>query len=128
MALVDALGNLLRLALMPGQRNDIMGVRPLIDGTAFDALLAVKDARRNDAVVPEPGNKGQHFPVPVRNLVDQRRTVRAPAMRAGHVDLGPGFVDEGHALGVYPALDPVPAIAAADDIGPVLRLGEERLF
>ena len=42
MALVDALGNLVRFALMPGQRNDMMGVRPLIDGLAFDALLADK--------------------------------------------------------------------------------------
>lgn len=42
MALVDALGNLVRFILMPGQRNDIMGVRPLIDGLAFDALLADK--------------------------------------------------------------------------------------
>ena len=42
MALVDALGNLVRFVLMPGQRNDIMGVRPLIDGLTFDALLADK--------------------------------------------------------------------------------------
>ena len=42
MALVDALGNLVRFVLMPGQRNDIMGVRPLIDGLSFDALLADK--------------------------------------------------------------------------------------
>lgn len=42
MALVDALGNLVRFVLMPGQRNDIMGVRPLIDGVPFDALLADK--------------------------------------------------------------------------------------
>lgn len=42
MAMVDALGNLVRFVLMPGQRNDIMGVRPLIDGLAFDALLADK--------------------------------------------------------------------------------------
>ncbi len=42
MALVDALGNLVRFVLMPGQRNDIMGVRPLIEGVAFEALLADK--------------------------------------------------------------------------------------
>lgn len=42
MALVDALGNLVRFVLMPGQRNDIMGVRPLIDGVSFDALVADK--------------------------------------------------------------------------------------
>ena len=42
MVLVDALGNLVRFVLMPGQRNDIMGVRPLIEGLTFDALLADK--------------------------------------------------------------------------------------
>jgi transposase len=42
MALVDGLGNLVRFVLMPGQRNDIMGVRPLIEGLSFDALLADK--------------------------------------------------------------------------------------
>ena len=42
MALVDALGNLVRFVLMPGQRNDIMGVIPMIDGVSFNALLADK--------------------------------------------------------------------------------------
>ena len=42
MALIDALGNLVRFVLMPGQRNDIMGVAPLIDGLSFNALLADK--------------------------------------------------------------------------------------
>ncbi len=42
MAMVDALGNLVRFVLMPGQRNDIMGVRPLIDDLTFDTLLADK--------------------------------------------------------------------------------------
>ncbi len=39
-ALVDALGNLVRFVLLPGQRHDIMGVAPLIDGLDFEALLA----------------------------------------------------------------------------------------
>ena len=63
MVLVDALGNLVRFVLMPGQRNDIMDVRPLIDGIAFDALLGDKafdanwlrediDNRGAQAVIP----------------------------------------------------------------------------
>jgi len=57
MALVDALGNLVRFVLMPGQRNDIMGVRPLIEGLAFDALLADKafDANWLRADIAERG-------------------------------------------------------------------------
>ena len=42
MALTDALGNLVKFVLMPGQRNDIMGVKDLIEGMHFGALLADK--------------------------------------------------------------------------------------
>jgi transposase len=41
-ALVDALGNLVRFVLLPGQRHDSRGVEPLIAGINFGALLADK--------------------------------------------------------------------------------------
>jgi len=41
-ALVDALGNLARFVLLPGQRHDSIGVEPLITGLDFDALIADK--------------------------------------------------------------------------------------
>jgi transposase len=41
-ALVDALGNLVRFVLLPGQRHDSIGVAPLISGVEFGALLADK--------------------------------------------------------------------------------------
>src|SRR3954452_12293988 len=41
-ALVDALGNLVRFVLLPAQRHDTVGVRPLIAGVAFGALLGDK--------------------------------------------------------------------------------------
>ena len=41
-ALVDALGNLTRFLLLPGQRHDSIGVAPLIEGIDFEALLADK--------------------------------------------------------------------------------------
>jgi transposase len=74
MALVDALGNLVRFVLMPGQRNDIMGVRPLIDGISFDALLADKafdadwlrlelDARGALSVIPPRKNRKQDIQI-----------------------------------------------------------------
>jgi hypothetical protein len=37
MILVDALGNLIRFLLLPGQRHDSIGVEPLITGLAFEA-------------------------------------------------------------------------------------------
>jgi hypothetical protein len=42
LALTDALGNLVRFVLLPGQRFDTVGVPPLIEGLAFDALIADK--------------------------------------------------------------------------------------
>ena len=35
LALTDALGNLVRFVLLPGQRFDTVGVAPLIDGLAY---------------------------------------------------------------------------------------------
>ena len=40
--MTDALGNLVRFHLLPGQRYDTIGVAPLIDGIGFDAILADK--------------------------------------------------------------------------------------
>jgi transposase len=41
-ALVDALGNLARFILLPGQRHDSVGVEPLLDGFALGALIGDK--------------------------------------------------------------------------------------
>lgn len=40
MALVDALGNLVRFMLLPGEAHDTKNVEPLIRGVSFEALLA----------------------------------------------------------------------------------------
>ena len=42
LALTDALGNLVRFVLLPGQRHDTIGVAPLLDGVSFAALIADK--------------------------------------------------------------------------------------
>ena len=39
---MDALGNLVRFVLLPGQRHDSVGVAPLISGIEFGALLGDK--------------------------------------------------------------------------------------
>ena len=41
-ALTDALGNLVRFVLLPGQRFETIGVPPLIDGVTFGTLIADK--------------------------------------------------------------------------------------
>lgn len=68
MALVDALGNLVRFVLLPGQRHDSLGVKPLIRDLDFAARLADKafdlDGRRIErdqrgalAVIPPKANR-----------------------------------------------------------------------
>jgi len=42
LALTDALGNLVRFELLPGNRYDTIGVAPLIEDVEFEALLADK--------------------------------------------------------------------------------------
>ena len=50
MALTDALGNLVRFVLLPGQRFDTVGVPPLIDGLAFGALSGDTAFDSNDII------------------------------------------------------------------------------
>ena len=66
MALTDALGNMVRFELLPGQRFDTVGVAPLIKDIDFGGLIADKafdsewileelDARGAQAVIsPHP--------------------------------------------------------------------------
>jgi transposase len=65
---VDALGNLVRFVLLPGQRHDSVGVAPLISGIEFGALLGDKafdvdwlraelDARGAVAVIPPKASR-----------------------------------------------------------------------
>jgi transposase len=57
LALTDALGNLVRFVLLPGQRFDTLGVPPLIDGLSFDALIADK-AFDSNALITELDARG----------------------------------------------------------------------
>jgi transposase len=57
LALTDALGNLVRFELLPGQRFDTVGVEPLIDGIAFGALLGDK-AFDSNAIIADLNQRG----------------------------------------------------------------------
>ena len=50
LALTDALGNLVRFVLLPGQRFDTVGVAPLIKDLEFGALIADKAFDSNDII------------------------------------------------------------------------------
>jgi len=73
LALTDALGNLVRFSLHPGQRSEIVGTPALIAGLQFDAFLGDKafDAdhlrqnlidRRAKVVIPAKRNRKTHIP------------------------------------------------------------------
>lgn len=57
LALTDALGNLVRFVLLPGNRYDTVGVAPLIKGLTFDALLGDK-AYDSNWIVEEMNARG----------------------------------------------------------------------
>jgi transposase len=57
LALTDALGNLVRFVLLPGQRFDTVGVPPLFEGLAFDALIADK-AFDSNAIIADLDTRG----------------------------------------------------------------------
>lgn len=63
MALVDALGNLVRFVLLPGQRHDSVGVKPLIANIDFAALLADK-AFDSNAIRAELDQRGALAVIP----------------------------------------------------------------
>ncbi|ABQ29329.1 IS5 family transposase [Acidiphilium multivorum] len=57
LALTDALGNLVRFRLMPGNRYDSIEVPPLIDNVEFGGLIADK-AFDSNALVAELNERG----------------------------------------------------------------------
>lgn len=57
LALTDALGNLVRFQLLPGQRFDTVGVPPLIDGLSFEALIAAT-AFDSNALIADLDERG----------------------------------------------------------------------
>jgi transposase len=73
MALVDALGNLVRFVLLPGQRHDSIGLEPLITGLDFEALIGDKafdnnwlratlNERGAAAVIPSKADRAARIP------------------------------------------------------------------
>jgi transposase len=57
LALTDALGNLVRVVLLPGQRYDTVGVAPLIEDVEFDTLIADK-AFDSDWIIADLNERG----------------------------------------------------------------------
>jgi transposase len=106
LALVDALGNLVRFILLPGQRYDTVGVPPLIEGIAFDALIADKafdsnwvitelDGRGAQAVISQHPRRARPLPIDeemykwrhlIENFFCKLKEFKRIAMRADKTD------------------------------------------
>ena len=65
------MGNLVRFVLLPGNRYDTIGVAPLIDGIAFDALLGDKAFDAN-WIIEELNQRG------AKVVISQRPRRKAP--------------------------------------------------
>jgi transposase len=106
LALTDALGNLVRFVLLPGQRFDTVGVPPLIEGLAFDALIADKafdsnviiadlDARGAKAVISQHPRRAKPLAIDeemykwrhlIENFFGRLKEFKRIAMRACKTD------------------------------------------
>ena len=69
--MTDALCNLVRFVLLPGQRHDAVGVAPLIEGIDFDMLMADK-AFDADWIIKEANKRGAKI------VIGQRTNHKAP--------------------------------------------------
>ena len=106
LALTDALGNLVRFVLLPGQRFDTVGVSPLIEGLTFEALIADKafdsniiiadlDARGAKAVISQHPRRSKPLAIDkemykwrhlIENFFGRLKEFKRIAMRACKTD------------------------------------------
>jgi transposase len=106
LALTDALGNLVRFVLLPGQRYDTIGLPPLIEGISFAALIADKafdsnaiiadlDARGAKVVISQHSNRRQPLAIDtemykwrhlIENFFCKLKEFKRIAMRADKTD------------------------------------------
>jgi transposase len=106
LALTDALGNLVRFVLLPGQSFDTVGVPPLIERLAFDALIADKaldsnaiadlDERGARVVISQHPRRAKPLPIDedmckwrhlIENFFCKLKEFKRIAMRADKTDL-----------------------------------------
>ena len=84
MALVDALGNLVRFLLLPGQSHQSKGVAPLISNLPFAALLADK-AFDSDGLLRELQVRGATAVIPPKANRKERRAYDKQAYKWRHL-------------------------------------------
>src|SRR5258708_25753075 len=61
-------------------------------------------------------------------MANEALTAQRSAVRAGHVGLGPGFIDKDEAVGLNASLIASPTGALASEVGPLLLGGAQGFF
>jgi transposase len=84
LALTDALGNLVRFVLLPGQRHDTVGVAPLIGDLEFGALIADK-AFDSNWIIDELNERGAGIVVSQRPQRSHPLTIDAEIYKWRHL-------------------------------------------
>ena len=108
------------VAGLEGRDKDLLDIGQ--EGLAVDG--AVQHEGRGDCVVSQRGEKRQRLPMALRDFGEEGLAATAPAARADHVGLGPGFINKNKTGWVNPGLVFFPAEAAPGDVEAVLLGGE----
>ena len=88
----------------------------------------IKDAGGDDAGAAQAGHEGHRLPMTMRHPRDKTLAAGRPAMLAGHIGFGPGFIDEDQSVRVDVTLMTLPALALTSNVGPVLLRGVQCFF
>lgn len=106
------------------------GNEELLDPSGEDLAVdrSVEDAGRIDPVVSQGREQGQCPPLSKGRFGVEAFASPRSAMRAGHVSLGPCFVDEDETFRVKTALILPPLRATPGDRRPILLAGEQAFF
>jgi hypothetical protein len=89
---------------------------------------AIDDKRRGDAVLPQPGDKGEDLPVPPRHPADQASAASGAAAQPRHVGRRPGFIDEDQPRRIKLGLRGNPRGPRRGDVRPLLLAGVHDFF
>src|SRR5271156_3157700 len=107
-----------------GRYEDLFDIG--VEALAVDG--PVEQAGRIDAVVAQGGEERRGLPLALRDLVDEPLSLWRPAAQAGHVGLGPGFIDEHQAPGVDEPLIGSPSLAVTAYVRAILLARDKGLF
>ena len=99
-----------------------------IDEEGLAVYRPVQYPGRDDPVMTQATDKGGGLPVPPRRFANQALPARATPMRAGHLGVGTGFIQEDQLRRIKLALAVLPGRARRGDVRSVLLGGVQGFF